>query len=54
MGVDELDPEKLAPLLRLKYRNSMPDAVADLGQPEVIRNVFAGFQKFLYERQSVA
>ena len=54
VGVDELDPEKLAPLLRLKYRNSMPDAVADLGQPESIRKVFAGFQKFLYQRQSVA
>ena len=31
VGVDELDQEKLTPLLRLKYHNSIADAVADLG-----------------------
>ena len=47
-GVDELDQGKLTPLLRLKYRNSIADAVADLGRPEEIGKVFAGFQKYLY------
>jgi type I restriction enzyme R subunit len=48
-GVEELDQEKLTPLLRLKYHNSISDAVADLGEPEQIGQVFAGFQKHLYE-----
>jgi type I restriction enzyme, R subunit len=49
VGVDELDQDKLTPLLRLKYHNSIADAVADLGKPEEIGQVFAGFQKFLYQ-----
>jgi type I restriction enzyme R subunit len=49
IGVDELDQEKLTPLLRLKYHNSIADAVADLGDPENINKVFVGFQKFLYQ-----
>ena len=49
VGVHELDQEKLTPLLRLKYHNSIADAVADLGRPEEIGNVFAGFQKYLYQ-----
>jgi type I restriction enzyme, R subunit len=49
VGVDELDQEKLTPLLRLKYRNSIADAVADLGRPEEISEVFVGFQKYLYQ-----
>jgi type I restriction enzyme R subunit len=48
VGVEELDQEKLGPLLRLKYHNSMADAVADLGRPDEIGKVFAGFQKYLY------
>jgi type I restriction enzyme R subunit len=48
-GVDELDQEKLTPLLQLKYSNSTSDAIADLGQPEEIRKVFVGFQKYLYQ-----
>jgi len=47
VGVEELDQEKLTPLLRLRYHDSIADAVADLG--EEIGQVFAGFQKFLYE-----
>ncbi len=47
-GVDELDQEKLSPLLRLKYNNAIADAIADLGSPEQIRTVFVGFQKYLY------
>jgi type I restriction enzyme R subunit len=50
VGVDELDQEKLTPLLRLKYRDSIADAVADLGRPDEIGKVFSGFQKYLYEQ----
>ena len=49
VGVEELDREKLRPLLLLKYHNAIADAVADLGRPEEIGNVFAGFQKYLYQ-----
>jgi type I restriction enzyme R subunit len=49
VGVDELDQEKLTPLLKLKYHDSIMDAVADLGRPEEIGKVFAGFQKYLYQ-----
>jgi type I restriction enzyme R subunit len=48
-GVGELDQDKLTPLLRLKYHNSITDAVADLGKPDEIGRVFAGFQKYLYQ-----
>lgn len=48
-GVRELDQDKLAPLLRLRYRNSIADAVAELGEPEEIGKAFAGFQKYLYQ-----
>jgi type I restriction enzyme R subunit len=47
-GVDELDADKLTPLLRLKYNNAISDAVADLGSTAQIRTLFAGFQKYLY------
>ena len=50
-GVDELDQAKLTPLLRLKYHDSIADAVADLGKPEEIGQVFSGFQKYLYQPQ---
>jgi type I restriction enzyme R subunit len=49
VGVDELDQEKLTPLLRLRYRNSITDAIADLGKPEEISKIFVGFQKYLYQ-----
>ena len=49
VGVQELEQEKLAPLLRLKYNNAIADAVADLGRPEEIGTVFSGFQKYLYQ-----
>jgi len=48
-GVDELDAEKLSPLLKLRYSNAIADAVADLGSPDQIRGVFLGFQRYLYE-----
>ena len=49
VGVDELAAEKLPPLLKLKYNNAIADAIADLGKPEEISKVFAGFQKYLYD-----
>jgi len=48
VGVEELDQDKLTPLLRLKYHDSIADAVADLGKPDEIGKVFVGFQKYLY------
>jgi type I restriction enzyme R subunit len=54
VGVEELDQTKLTPLLRLKYNDSIADAVADLGKPEDISKVFAGFQKYLYQQQAAA
>lgn len=47
-GVHELDQEKLSPLLRLRYQDSIADAIADLGRPEEIGGIFAGFQRYLY------
>ena len=49
VGVQELDQQKLSPLLKLRYNNAIADAVADLGRPEEIRQVFSGFQKYLYQ-----
>jgi len=37
-------------LLRLKYHDSIADAVADLGKPDEIGKVFAGFQRYLYAK----
>jgi type I restriction enzyme R subunit len=54
VGVEELDQDKLALFLKLKYHDSIKDAVADLGKPEEIGNVFVGFQKYLYQQQVVA
>jgi type I restriction enzyme, R subunit len=52
VGVGELDQDKLTPLLRLKYRDSIADAVAELGRPETIGQAFAGFQRYLYQEAS--
>ena len=49
IGVQELDQQKLSPLLKLRYNNAIADAVADLGRPEEIGQVFSGFQKYLYQ-----
>ena len=54
VGVEELDQDKLTPLLRLKYHNSIADAVADLGKPDEIGRVFAGFQRYLYDKGAAA
>ena len=54
VGVGELNQEKLTPLLRLQYHDSIADAVADLGRPDEIGKVFSGFQKYLYQQQAAA
>jgi type I restriction enzyme R subunit len=53
-GVQELDREKLTPLLRLKYHDSISDAIVDLGRAEEIGRVFVGFQKHLYQDRPAA
>ena len=53
-GVDELDTEKLSPLLKLKYHNTLADALAELGQPEQVHGLFVGFQRHLYARRPAA
>lgn len=50
VGVEELDQEKLPPLLQLKYPNWIDDATTNLGKPEKIRKLFIGFQKYLYTK----
>jgi len=50
-GVDELDQEKLPVLLELKYQ-SVGDAVAVWGSVAEPRDVFVGFQKYLYAPQN--
>jgi type I restriction enzyme, R subunit len=49
VGVEALATEKLGALLNLRYHDAFSDAVADLGPPEHIGQVFAGFQKYLYQ-----
>ncbi|MFA5646457.1 MAG: DEAD/DEAH box helicase family protein [Candidatus Ratteibacteria bacterium] len=46
-GVYELDQEKLPNLLTLKYK-AVQDAEDILGQADVIRDTFIGFQRYLY------
>jgi type I restriction enzyme R subunit len=47
-GVGELDQEKLANLLELKY-HTVEDAAAALGGVPAIRDTFVEFQQYLYE-----
>jgi len=47
VGIDELDGDKLSPLLILKY-NAIADAKKELGDIPSIRNAFVGFQQHLY------
>ncbi|MBF0439309.1 MAG: restriction endonuclease subunit R, partial [Magnetococcales bacterium] len=54
IGVEELDQAKLTPLLRLKYNDSINDAVADLGLAEDLNKMFSGFQRYLYQELAVA
>lgn len=48
-GVGELAQEKLPTLLEVKY-NVLSDAAASLGSIPEIREVFVGFQRYLYDR----
>ena len=48
VGVEELSPDKLSPLLKLRYNNAIADAIADLGPPPQIGQLFASFQQYLY------
>jgi hypothetical protein len=50
----KLQSANIEGLLRIKYHDSIADAVADLGRPEEIGRVFAGFQKYLYQLQEAA
>lgn len=53
VGVEELSQEKLTPLLRLQYHNSIADALKDLGTTLEISKVFTGFQRHLYSKKKV-
>ncbi len=52
-GVGELALEKLSGLIDLKYHNTN-DAVEELGEPAGIREVFVGFQKYLYMNDTLS
>ncbi len=52
-GVEELDNAKLPQLLQLRY-NAISDAAAELGSIAQIREVFVGFQRYLYQVQADA
>ncbi len=52
-GVDELAENKLPNLIELKY-HAVRDAVAELGSIADIRELFIGFQSYLYEKEAVA
>jgi type I restriction enzyme R subunit len=53
-GVEELDQDKLAHLLELRYR-TLHDATAELGaEPVVIRSAFVGFQERLFASQDAS
>ena len=44
----ELDQEKLPDLLELKY-HAVSDSAAELGSVSGIRELFVGFQQYLYQ-----
>jgi type I restriction enzyme R subunit len=47
-GVDELDTNKLVPLLKLRYGDAISQAIHDLGDVATLRKVFVAFQPALY------
>ena len=49
IGVEELDQIMLTPLFQLKYHDSISGTIGDLGRPEEIGQVFAGFQRYVYK-----
>ncbi|MDZ4746187.1 MAG: type I restriction-modification enzyme R subunit C-terminal domain-containing protein, partial [bacterium] len=50
-GVYQLDKDQLAALLRLKYSDSIKDAVDALGSPDELSKAFTGFQQYLYQER---
>jgi type I restriction enzyme R subunit len=50
-GVEELDQEKLPLLLTNKYQ-TFEDAGATLGDLGLVRDLFIGFQKYLYQNRT--
>jgi len=47
--VEELEVLNLSLLLKLKYNDAIADALNELGRPEDIKQLFTGFQPFLYQ-----
>lgn len=52
VGVEELDQEKLVPLLKLKYGEAIQDAVAKVGSD--IGDRFSDFQQYLYTDEAAS
>ena len=50
-GVGELAPKNMKSLLELKY-HTVSDAAQLFGSPAAIREVFVGFQKYLYDKSA--
>ncbi len=46
-GMDQLDSDKLTPLLKLRY-NALNDLLAELGDRVQVRQAFVGMQRYLY------
>lgn len=46
-AVDELTPERLTSLLRLRYINVLSDAATGLGAPDPIRDTLVNLQRCL-------
>lgn len=42
VSLQELDQDKLTPLFKLRYHNSLPDTMADLGASAAIKKIFVG------------
>ena len=52
-NMDELDSNKLTPLLKLLYKNSLHDAMTDLGGAVQVRQEFVGIQRYLYSVKGI-
>jgi type I restriction enzyme R subunit len=50
VGVDELDQDKLTPLLRLKYSNSMPMPLPTLASPKTSATYLPVFKNICTNR----
>lgn len=53
LGISELGKEKLGQLLELKY-HGFREAAAILDNVRTIRDVFLGFQRYLYSQEDTA